>query len=157
VPPPSVRTVLCEAIIPGEPVSKGRPRVGRGRAYTPKRTLEAEEAFGWALKQACPIPDDQHWLAVHVSFFCEKRWRRDGDNLFKLVLDSGNKIVWWDDYQVSEFHVQRIMGSDEPRTEIVVEIIGPMKSEEAASREKTAPSAAERTLPDSARNEDTTA
>ena len=38
---------LIDIEIPGEPVAKGRPRMGKYGVYTPTKTKNAEEAIGW--------------------------------------------------------------------------------------------------------------
>lgn len=108
--------------VPGDPVSKGRPRVTKyGRAYTPKRTQEAEELVKLAAREACAEPFEVP-VAVDVVFYCKTMRRTDGDNLLKLVLDAMNEIVFTDDYLVEDVHyrVYRKAEGEEPRTEVCV-------------------------------------
>lgn len=122
--------LLLHITIPGDPISKGRPRSGRGRTYTPKRTREAETVIRqlvdespWALTEPYAGP-----VTLHVRFYCATRRRTDGDNLLKLVTDaiqrgrrdSGGIIQ--DDAQIEEWYcrVYRKAKGEEPRTEIRV-------------------------------------
>lgn len=108
--------------VAGDPVSKGRPRVTRyGRAYTPKRTVEAEEVIRQAARDACTEPFSTA-VAVDVVFYCATKRRTDGDNLLKLVLDAMNEVVFTDDYLVEDVHyrVHRKLDGEEPRTEVCV-------------------------------------
>lgn len=92
-----------ELTIPGEPFSKARPRVTRkGRTYTPKATVTAEQAVRDALAATWPdlAPEpDMAWQA-RLVFYRYERHARDADNMVKLVLDALNGLVWADDAQV---------------------------------------------------------
>jgi Holliday junction resolvase RusA-like endonuclease len=107
--------------IPGKPVGKGRPRFGRGFAYTPKKTVDQEKLVKGLAKQA--MKDGDHSLigtsvAVHLIARWPipeswPKWKRqlardqdlfpgkpDLDNVCKLVLDAMNGTVYKDDDQV---------------------------------------------------------
>jgi Holliday junction resolvase RusA-like endonuclease len=93
-------------VIPGQPVPKGRPRFGRGHAYTPKKTKEAEEVIKWSFFGATgnswkPLKE---YAELRVSFFIRGYRRADLDNLIKLVADSLNGMAWTDDRIVREIH-----------------------------------------------------
>lgn len=97
-------SLLIDLWVPGEPVPKGRPRFDTrsGRTYTPERTARAEDALGWLMKisrkasEPCEGP-----VRLEVFFVLGgKRKPTDADNLAKLVMDSGNKIIWVDDSQI---------------------------------------------------------
>lgn len=113
----------CELDVAGDPIPKGRPRRGKnGHTYTPARTTAAEEALKWEMKtvvlRATSLP-----CAVRLQFRCAT-WRRcDIDNLTKLVLDAGNGVVWVDDQQIVELHVELIRGCIEPGTHLVVDTV----------------------------------
>lgn len=115
-----VGTTVCEAVFPGEPVAKQRPRTGKGGTYTPKKTRDAEEAIRWQLRERRVQPDADYLLGVHVRFYSGDGRRRDLDNLLKLLLDACNEFVWADDFQVTEIHAAVIRRADNPRTELVV-------------------------------------
>lgn len=106
----------------GEPVSKGRPRVGKGGVvYTPQKTRAAEQAIAWSIRAAHPglqpaIGD----VDVVLRFAVSDYRRRDIDNLAKLVLDACNGIAWADDAQVVGLQCILLRGSEHPFTSITV-------------------------------------
>lgn len=118
---------MPSAWVPGEPVGKGRPRLGKhGRVYTPDRTRNAERAVGlawWAPMIGEGIP-----VAVKVTAFYRRpldHLRSNGeltakgqrlpvpmrtpdlDNVVKLVLDGLNGIAFADDKQVQSIEALR--------------------------------------------------
>lgn len=122
--------LLLDITIPGDPISKGRPRSGQGRTYTPKRTRDAKgviqqlvEASPWARREPYIGP-----VSLRVNFWCATRRRTDGDNLLKLVTDaiqrgrrpSGGIIA--DDAQIEEWYcrVYRKAEGAQSRTEIIL-------------------------------------
>lgn len=113
----------CDLDVAGDPIPKGRPRRGKnGHTYTPARTIAAEKALAWEFKVACTRPTALP-CCVRLQFRCATYRRCDIDNLTKLVLDSGNGIVWVDDQQVVELHVELIRGCIEPGTRITVDTV----------------------------------
>lgn len=114
--------VICSTVIQGDPVAKQRPRVDQGRARTPEKTKEWEQAVG--LQVLCDHPgihacDFQH-LGVRIAFYTKRGERRDLDNLVKCILDACNNVVWRDDVQVHEIHTRLIRGDANPRVELLV-------------------------------------
>lgn len=112
--------------IPGEPVSKGRPRFFGGHAVTPKETRGAEQVVGLMARQrlAGRAADDRALFAATLFFATSSPALRDLDNLAKLVLDALNKIVWKDDRQVEELHAKLVRGDARPRTVIEIHRTG---------------------------------
>jgi Holliday junction resolvase RusA-like endonuclease len=110
--------VVCDLTLTGEPVVKGRPRMGRGRTYTPAATVAAEEAIRWQLRAAGvrPVADDP--LEVLLRFRCSGHRRRDIDNLCKLALDACNGFAWVDDSQVVHLDVWLERQSTRPGTDL---------------------------------------
>lgn len=117
--------------IPGEPISKQRPRSGvtpEGKRifYTPAKTAEAEFTIELLIREKAPrlIPDADTTFGIRVLFYCASRQRRDVDNMLKLILDAGNKMIWEDDQQVWETIARKVQlernGWGEPHTSIVV-------------------------------------
>lgn len=122
--------LLLDITIPGDPIPKGRPRSGKGRTYTPKRTRDAEasiielvDASGFATAMPYDGP-----VSLSVTFWCATRRRTDGDNLMKLVTDAiqrGRREVGgviMDDSQIEEWYcrVHRGVKGEEPRTYVTV-------------------------------------
>ena len=107
-----------EIPLPCNPQGKERPRHGKGRTYTPKKTKGYE---GWcavlaqeAMKQAGAKPF-QGPVGMHLRFDfvpptswskakkAREKWcigRSDLDNLVKAVCDSFNGVLYDDDRQV---------------------------------------------------------
>lgn len=116
--------------IPGQPITKGRPRFSvirnQPHVYTDAKTLAAEQAMVWHLRSAHVGPvDDESWFAVEATFYVPKLTRStrrgDGDNFLKLVCDAATGIVWKDDSQVLDWiaHVR----AGQPRTVIEIVVI----------------------------------
>ena len=126
VPPDAIR-VNCT--IPGEPLSKQRPRFGRGRAYDPAENSRAQANICLFIRHAHKslIPDDVNTFSVRLLFYLKTGQRRDLDNMCKLVMDACTGLVWKDDYQVMELFARQQKFSDNPRTEIVMYTLGPLK------------------------------
>lgn len=109
--------------VPGQPVGKGRPRVGRAgphvRLFTPKKTVDYEAKIAAAaaaamagrevLAGACAV---QASICVAVPASWSKRKRADAlagrvfpgtkpdaDNVLKSILDAMNGVVYVDDCQ----------------------------------------------------------
>lgn len=103
---------MIQFTIPGTPVSKERPRVGKGgRTYTPKKTRDAEEAIEWlckaAMRGAAPLDGP---VAVELAFTQDDRRGRDIDNMCKTVLDAMNKIAYTDDKQIIRLTATKRVG-----------------------------------------------
>ncbi|MBA7630002.1 hypothetical protein ES703_37510 [subsurface metagenome] len=111
--------------IPGEPISKQRPRFSinkNGRVYTPRQTRESEEWIGWQIKNAYQglMPDVDYAFGVRIMFYQSNQQRRDLDNMTKLILDACTRVVWEDDSQVTEIIAHVFRGDDKPRTELCI-------------------------------------
>jgi len=91
--------------VPGDPVPKGRPRIGKnGNVYTPARTAEYEDEVGNAWVGEGPRPPQ---FAGGVRVFVRVKERvhaADLDNYVKVVLDALNGLAWADDKQVEVIH-----------------------------------------------------
>ena len=118
-PPQSPEEMVL--VIEGQPVSKERPRTGKGgHFYTPRKTTDAEEVVKWHAKMAGARVDRHSLFSVDFVFFCAGNRKRDNDNMQKLVQDALNKIVWWDDSQIRHSTVEVLYGSPHPRSVITV-------------------------------------
>lgn len=113
-------TLLAAFSIPGPPVPKGRARVVRGHAFTPKKTRDAEERIGQHFFVKYPHMQPATCRLRVVARFYIKGTRGDGDNFLKCLLDAGNKRIWADDKLVDEITVSVIRSSAEPRTSVEV-------------------------------------
>lgn len=121
---------LISLRVAGEPVPKARPRHGKnGRVYTPDKTLAAEEAIGWRVRECYIglVPTDRP-VGIDLVFACrgsraKRNGRADLDNLVKLVKDALNGLVWLDDSQVENLHARLRRQSDDPGTTIEVYLL----------------------------------
>ena len=130
--------------IPGEPVSKGRPRAttinGFVRTYTPEKTASYENLVKLCYRQQCGSKrfGDKDALCMAVSAFFQmpksvsKKKREgmlngiikpvkkpDSDNLAKIIADSINGIAYHDDSQISDISVIKRYAL-EPRVEVMI-------------------------------------
>lgn len=109
-PDHSIHVIVHE----GDPASKARARVVRGRAYTPRATQVAQEALAWRLRGIESFTGN---VAVACVFHRSNRQRIDVDNLLKLVLDAATQArVWEDDSQVTAVLAVLEHDPDAPRT-----------------------------------------
>ncbi len=124
-------------VIPGKAVqfaragSKGAVRFTPApqRAYMAEVSVKAFEAMGGMPPTEMPVA-----LQMRVEYIQPKswpRWRRgtiwkcsapDADNLAKLVKDAMSKIVYADDAQVCDLHVQKVYGLQEKTTITISEL-----------------------------------
>lgn len=112
-------SVLLTLRVDGPPQVKERPRVVRGRAYTPRTTSDAETSIAWQARQIIrrPLSDP---VAVSITFRLPDRRRRDLDNLAKTVLDALNGVAWADDSQIHTLHLRKTIDRADPCTLIRV-------------------------------------
>ena len=115
---------MIEFHVPGPPVGKGRPRIGRvgahARMFTPAKTVSYESTVALAAQQAmfnrplfdgavgvtlaidCPIPaswsQKKQADALHGRIL--PTTKPDIDNVEKAIFDALNGVVWRDDVQV---------------------------------------------------------
>ena len=116
------------------PQGKERPRVVYGRAYTPTKTREAEEAIQWAYRTQVHEPPYEARVPLNVwvqaVFTVPKSDSRaakadklegrvrpcrkpDADNIAKLILDALNGLAWYDDAQITGLSVTKRYGETE--------------------------------------------
>lgn len=120
-----------------EPVVKGRPRVCKWGAYTPKKTAEFEKELKALAKILWKKEPFSGPLKIRIRLICKKPkkpsqvWPRgDVDNFSKAVSDSLNEILWLDDCQIVDERTTKEYG-DQGMIEITVEELqGPLVFEE---------------------------
>ncbi len=117
-----------QIIVPGRPTGKARPRIVKGRAFTPRATELAENEIRRAWQEAGQ-PRLEGALAVLVTLRVTRprghfnakgelnaeglrnphpaRQKPDVDNALKLVMDALNGCAWRDDVQVVDATVVR--------------------------------------------------
>lgn len=113
---------LRRAVVAGDPVAKGRPRVTKtGHAYTPERTRQAESDLAWMIRAVGGRGLMLLGPVVLVARFYRKTRRRgDCDNYSKLLLDAGTKAgLWGDDSQIVAHATLMAFDKEDPRTELV--------------------------------------
>ena len=115
----------------GNPVGKQRPKFGRGRVYTPDKTVGWETSV-WG--QALNHRPKKLWdgpLRIRLLFvlyrgksISKKRkypaTKPDLDNMEKAVLDALEKVVYTNDSRIVSKVIDKVYG-DPPRVEIEVE------------------------------------
>lgn len=108
----------------GDPVSKGRPRHGQGRTFTPKRTRDAEQKIRDYVTALGVVPYDVP-VRVALTFYCATRRRTDLDNLEKLVCDALNRLAYADDHLIhaKTSRLHRAALGETPRTEVRIEAL----------------------------------
>lgn len=164
LPQPSPEAI--HFVVPGVPVSKGRPRFTiikpKGRepfvsTYTPPETRKAEADFATCAKQTRPrqafagavrlrllfvFPVPESWpqrrRAEALAGRVPHTTKPDADNLLKLVKDALNGIFWQDDKQIVEVEMRKRYG---PAPCTVVDV------EEIAATYTPGPTAADLTGP----------
>jgi Holliday junction resolvase RusA-like endonuclease len=82
----------------GNPDSKARPRLGKGRVYSP--SAKAETALAWEMRTVFPEKLVGN-IGVACVFFRSNRQRIDADNMLKHVMDAATGVIWKDDSQVT--------------------------------------------------------
>lgn len=107
-------------VIPGRPVPKQRPRVGRnGNIYTPRKTKQYEQVIGWKAKEVIKHPLNRNVL-LQIRVYVKRDIFPDLDNIAKSVMDGLNNVAYVDDKQVACLAIQRIRAQEE---KVEIEII----------------------------------
>lgn len=132
-------------VIPGEPVSKGRPRFttkdGYVRAITPEKTVNYENLVKLSYQQQCcevPFEKDVQLRAEIIAYFSIPKStskkkaadmithkinptkKPDTDNIAKSVLDALNGIAYYDDSQIVELKVRKLY-SEHPKVIVSID------------------------------------
>ncbi len=109
--------------VPGPPVPKGRPRFGKGHAYTPKRTRAYELSVAWHATAA--RGSINRWpIDARYRVVIEAATPHDLDNVAKAILDACNGLLWNDDRQVDDLRVVRVVADvGAPGARVTVEVL----------------------------------
>lgn len=124
--------------IPGDPVAKARPRVGKFGTFTPQKTKNYETLVkelyfakhGQTLLEGELKIDLKAYFSIPKSTSKKKRTEMQGgrirptkkpdiDNIIKSVTDALNGVAYVDDSQVVEIVAQKYY-SDVPRVKIEI-------------------------------------
>lgn len=110
--------------IPGDPIAKGRPRMGKnGHAFTPERTRMAEKAVtDLCIGLMDGDPPIEVAVSLDVLFHCATKRRTDADNLLKLLTDAMNQVVFADDSLIEDFHVRLVRGVGKANAKTLVQV-----------------------------------
>lgn len=115
---------MIEFVVHGNPVPKGRPRLGKGnQTYTPKVTKDWEKTVGEWCNTVTRGDRFECDVSVWLVFYRRTRHTVDLDNLIKSVLDGMNGVAYTDDTQVVEIHAWLKYDKVEPRVEVKVKPI----------------------------------
>lgn len=130
--------------VPGDPVGKGRPRVGRvagqARMFTPAKTVayeglialaahQAAQSAGWECGDSPVAVELIITFSMPASWSAKKRsasagqWcckKPDIDNVIKSVADGCNGVLWRDDQQIVRVAAVKRWG-DQPGVMVQVE------------------------------------
>lgn len=117
-PEPTAESICFSGVIEIAAVVKARPRIGKGRAYTPKATADYEEKLGWLLKAAGARPVEGP-VGVILEIAGAKG-RGDIDNYSKSFLDGAQGSLWGNDSQVRQCVTTMLDGEPGPFIRIVV-------------------------------------
>lgn len=130
---------MREFIIYGQPVAKGRPRLGKWGTYTPQKTVEYENLIKLSYiekHKGEPVLEDQLKLDIYFYFQIPKSVskkmrqamlegkimydkRPDIDNCIKIITDALNGIAYKDDNQIVEVHAMKLY-DETPRTVVTI-------------------------------------
>ena len=104
---------------PIDPVAKGRPRFGKGRTYTPKKTKDFEGLIKSMAREQYKNGPMKGPLSVIVVFTIKRSKsvkreyptvKPDVDNFLKASLDALNGIAYDDDAQIIEVNASKKYG-----------------------------------------------
>lgn len=116
--------------VPGTPVPKDRPRIGKGgHVYTPRATTNQEELTRLmfrvaAAKLRLPYPLARGInVRLEITAYVPDDKTRDWDNIGKLVSDALNKVAYADDKQVKQGEVIMRFDKERPRTEVALYLL----------------------------------
>jgi len=126
---PPARDLAFTFTVPGIPVPKARARVNRaGWSFTPKRTMQAENAVRLIATMAQKRtetaflgPNCEKRLYVCVKLYGARK-NADLDNLYKLVTDACQGLLYKNDSQIDCALIYRFdCPKGQERTEVIIQ------------------------------------
>jgi len=126
---PAFTASSAEFFFAVKPEPKLRPRLGRGRVFTPAKTRRYEDEIRQLARLNYRGPVLERPLALSVWFYLQQpkkcRWgypavRPDLDNYIKAIKDALNGIVWKDDGLIVQLNAGKLYA--EPNTEVGIEV-----------------------------------
>jgi Holliday junction resolvase RusA-like endonuclease len=124
--PFSIRNEMIAFSIPGEAIPFARAGSNGKRRFTPPKQanfMDVVKLFAQrAMEGTAPLEGPLR-MQVRATYLVPVSWSKkkqasatwkstkpDADNITKILKDSLNKIVWQDDAQVADLHVQKKFG-----------------------------------------------
>ena len=114
--------------IPGPPVGKGRPRLGKGHVYTPAKTAAYEAKVKALALVARQQAKQRVWpgpVCVKIVVWAtgKRTGRPDLDNVCKGILDSCNGIIYKDDAQLVGIDIVRFGNMEGPNCRVTFTLL----------------------------------
>lgn len=101
---------VFELTVPGDPLSKARPRVYKGHGITDRRTKNAENrVYSEFRRKYGNVPPIKGPVRVRLEFWMASQRSRDWDNLAKLATDALNGVAYEDDVQIIDARVLKFL------------------------------------------------
>lgn len=97
----------------GKVQGKGRPRFGRGRVYTPQKTVDYEETIRLSFLTSKRILHTSYVGVTIIAMTNNILGKPDIDNIAKVVLDSLNGLAYYDDKQVVKMEITKVHSKKE--------------------------------------------
>lgn len=93
----------------------------KGKMFLSKKYRDTKEAMKWEIKSTWKGPPILEDVALNILFYYGDKRKRDIDAYLKILLDSMSGIVYDDDSQITEMHVYKEIGSDDPK--VIIQVV----------------------------------